>query len=332
MEKTHLDIWAEKIFKETGFKPEKEIKRGYYYTEDKIRSLVFSGQYQNKPAVLKIYDDPRLTDEPLALQSFNETNESEILKAPKLYAHELISPKKGWLIMEQLPENSRPFQRPLKPAERPLFLELFLEYRRNFPKEPHRSLTLLENLPDHLFHIFRINRWFQLANDKEAELMAAGEKPVLDPKNFLPLYQKALEKISQEFSHRKMIWSHGHFNPAEVFKHPNKNAYYLTDFMHTKMYPEGYELGLIIWSDWIMNAWQISYAKWRKGIDQWLNQMGKVAEELKINEFFPLIQVSLIERCLGTILADICATDRPQQEKMKHLALVYKFLNELLDY
>ena len=69
---THLDIWAKEIVKKTGFVLEKEIYRGYYYSQDYVRNLILSGLYKGKPAVLKIYDDPRLCEEPNALAFFNK--------------------------------------------------------------------------------------------------------------------------------------------------------------------------------------------------------------------------------------------------------------------
>ena len=128
-----------------------------------------------------------------------------------------------------------------------------------------------------------------------------------------------------------MVWCHGHFNPAEVFKAPQENIYYLLDFMHSKMYPEGYEFAFIIWSDWLMYAdWRTNYQTWKKGIDEWLFELKPVAEKLNIKRFESLMRAVLVERCLGTILADITAVDRPKQEKNKRLALIYKFLDELL--
>jgi hypothetical protein len=328
--KTHLHIWAEKIIKKTGFVFKKEISRGYYYTKDKIRSLIIGGLYKNKPAVFKIYDDPRLTDEPIAVKNFNKSNKSKIIKAPKVYKYEVVSPKKGWFIMEKMPEGSKDFKRPIKPEDRKLFAKLYLEYRKNFSAKPARSLTLSENLPAHQFHIFRINRWFQLANNKEAERVMSGQKPILNPREFIPRFEKGLDLIRQEFKQRKMVWCHGHFNPAEIFKHPKENIYYLTDFMHSKMYPEGYELSFIIWSDWIMHAdCRMSYLEWKKGIDSWVLEFKPIVKKLKVKRFNSLMRASLVERSIGAILADICATDGPRQEKIKRINLIYKLLDNL---
>jgi hypothetical protein len=331
MNKTHLDIWSKQIIKKTNFKPKKEIKRAEYYAFGKTRVLIFTGQYKNKPAVLKIYDDPRISEEPLAQIKFNQQNKSKILRAPEVYKHEIASPQKGWLIMEKIPETAISFKRPLKPEQRKEFLEIYLEYRKNFPIKANRPLNLSENLPADKFHLFRIARWFQLANDKEAEIIISGQKPVLDPKEFIPRYIKGLSLIEKEFKKRKMIWSHGLFNPTKIFKDKSQNKYYLIDFGHNKMYPEGYELAFIIWADWFLETdWRMKYSDWKNGIDQWLLELKPIAKELKLRNFQSLIKVGLVERCLGTILADICATDRLRKEKEKRIALLYRFLDKLL--
>lgn len=324
--KNKLENLAKKISKENNFKIAKKIYQAYYYSKESLRNIIYSGIYKEKPAVLKIYSDHRNTYEPISLKNFNKINKSKILIAPKLYKHKIISPKSGWLIMEKLPKKVKLFKSPLNEKERKEFLELYLEYRRTFPKKPTRKLSLIENLQANEFHIFRINRWLRLANDKEVKI----KNPALNPDQFIPRFKKAIKIINKEFSNRKMIWCHGHFKPKEIFK-INDNLYYLTDFAHTAMYPEGYELAFIVWADYLMASdWKLNYNKWREGVFSWIDNIEKIAKELKIKKFIPLIKASLIERIIGTILADVCASDRPRQEKIKKISLLYDLFDDLI--
>jgi len=332
-EKSNLEIWGEEVAGENGFVIEEKIYQGEYYTADKIRNAVFSGVYQNKPAVLKIYDDPRLTDEPISLKSFNKQNKSKILKAPELYNYQIVSLQKGWLIMEKLPEGKF-FQPPLNKSEKKEFLNVYLEYRQNFPTIPFRKLALIENLPANKFHLFRINRWLNLANNREAEeVILKNNLPILIPKQFIPRFKKGCQIIDQEFSERKKIWCHGHFKPKEIFKVKDKNLYYLIDFAHSKMLPEGYELSFMIWADCLLGEdYRKEYSEWKKGIGEWLAEFKRVNNDfLKIDNFSSLIKASLIERILGTILADVTASDRPREEKEKRISLLYQLFDELAD-
>src|SRR3989338_253951 len=328
MTKTHLQQQSVKIAKSSGFDLGKEIYRGNYYSPNRIRNIMFDGRYKNKAAILKIYNDAWLSDEPISQITFNQVNTSKLLIAPEVYKYKIESARQGWLIMEKLPKEGAFFTQPIKNKQE--FADLYLEYRLNFPQQPTRNLTLAENLRADEFHIFRISRWLELATVQEAEKALAGEKVLLNPKEFIPKFEKGLNIIHKEFSQRQMIWCHGHFKPHELFKMPNENLCYLTDFAHSKMYPEGYEFGFIIWADWLMSAdWNLSYKKWKTGVDEWLKQLRPVAEKLKIKNFDNLIIASIIERVIGSILADICAGERPRIEKEKRIKLLYPLLDDI---
>ncbi len=331
MLKSNLEIWGKEIAKKNNFVIEKKIYQGEYYSAGKIRNVIFSGIYKNNPAVLKVYDDPRMTDETVSHKKFNEQNKSEILKAPELYASQRISIYKGWLVMEKL-SNGKFFQPPLNKNEKEEFLNIYFEYHKNFSKAPFRKLTLTENLPANKFHLFRINRWLELANNKEAEqVISKNNLPILISNEFIPRFEKGCKIIDKEFQKRKMVWCHGHFKPKEIFKVKDKKQYYLTDFAHSKMYPEGYELTFIIWADCMMGEdYHKKYSEWKKGINEWLNEFEKLNKNvLKIKNFSALMRAGLIERILGTILADITATDRPKEEKKKRTKLLYQLFDEI---
>lgn len=331
MQKSKLQIWAEEVAAKRGFKVDQVIYQGEYYSVGHVRNIILSGIFRDKPAVLKVYDDPRLSDEPVSLKRFNESNKSILLIAPELYDYEMASPKKGWLIMEKLPESGSFFESPLNAEDRKLFIKAFMEYRRNFPYEPTRELCLAENLPAHEFHILRIGRWLNLANDKEEEVVQNGGRRTLDPAEFIPKYTKGLDMIRSAFQGRKMIWCHGHVKPKEIYRPDNQGAMYLTDFAHTKMYPEGYELAFVIWADYLMAAdWRLNYSEWREGIYFWIKDFRPIAEELDIRNYDSFIKVCLIERILGSILADIYASDKTEEEKRARTSLLMKLLDELM--
>ncbi|MDP2685193.1 MAG: hypothetical protein Q8P20_09240 [bacterium] len=233
--------------------------------------------------------------------------------------------------MEKLLTGGRFFTSPLDTKGRRQFLEIFLEYRKNFPLKPTRNLSLAEKLPSYLYQTFRISRWFQLANDSEIAREQSGQPKVLEQKEFVKRYEQAIEVISSELKNRPMIWCHGHFKPKEIYAESGGAKYYLTDFAHTKMYPEGYELAFIIWADHFINAdWQLDYNDWRSDVVDWLADLHLVADQLAIKNFNQLMRVSLVERILGTILADITASARDFQEKKKRLHLMYLLLDETL--
>ncbi len=325
---TDLENWAREIAQKNQFNIKKEIRRSFYYATGQMKSLIYEGVWQGKEAVLKLYNDPRLTDDPISQAAFNEKNKSKILLAPRVFKYEVVSPRSGWLIMEKI-VGERMLQSPLPVEKRANFLKLYLEYRQNFPIKPTRTLFLAENLSAAEFDSFRMARWLELANNQEAEIMQKEGKPVLEAKKFMPLFAKAVGLIRKEMAKRQMIWCHGLFAPYKIMK--KDGHYYLFDFGHAKLYPEGYELAFIIWADWIRLAdWRLSYREWKKGVFDWLKVMEPVGKKLKLKNFKSLMRANLLERCLGTILADICATSAPRDEKEKRIALIYKLLEEIL--
>ncbi len=330
MNKAEFETYSRQIAQKANFEIDEIIYAGTFYTQEHIRNMIFTGVYQNKRAILKVYNDPRLSDEPVAHEAYNKNNTNSQLVAPELYAYEVIGPKEGWLIMEELPEGGEFFKSPLG-ENKDEFVELFLRYRQTFPKTPTRDLTLREYLPADKFHLMRINLWFHLAMEREESEKADGKEPVLDPKEFMPRYLKSLELIRAVFPKVKMQWVHGHFKPQELYKTKNSDKYYLTDFAHSRMLPQGYEMAFIIWADHFMRAdWQMSYDEWREEVFEWIEKFRPVAAELGIDDYDVLIRASIVERCLGTILADIAASDKPRVEKLARLALLYKLIDEFV--
>ena len=320
--------FAKEIAAKTGFVLGERIYQGEYYTADRIRDVIYEGTYEGKPAVLKIYDDPRLDYEASNQIAYNKANTSTILRAPEVYAYDMITPQKGWLIMEKLPDVGAFFTSPME--DKAEFARLFTEYWRSFPKEPTRELALVERMEAHRYHLYKIDRWLELANNAEAKAMLAGKRAFLTDE-FLKKYGQTLDAIEEEFKRRRMVWCHGHFKPQELYK-ISDTQYFLTDFAHNQMHMEGTDLAFIIWADWMISAdWHLHYGEWKAGIGDWVRELRAVARELGLVRYEELMRASLLERTLGTILADVCASDKPQEEKEMRLALLMSFLDDLLD-
>lgn len=327
-----LRAWADELCHQTGFQRNEELYSGTYYDRDNLRNLILGGTYQGQPAVLKLYDDPRLCYEPRGLQAFHEHNRSQILTAPKLYASHMLSPKKGWLIMERLPDGGEWCPRPMSLEQRETFLRLFLEYRQSFPTQAPFTLTFGERLSAGEFHSQRIARWVQLTNDREEASLLAGEPVVLEAATFVPDYERALVAIRRQFSGRPMIWCHGHFKHREVYILDGGKRAYLIDFAHVKMYPIGYELAFMAWADWIMtDTWKLDQTAWQQGIRSWIETLVPIALRLGYERPEDLVRVSLLERVIGSVLADVTGSDRPHTEKQGYLRHLLPLMQELTD-
>jgi hypothetical protein len=318
---------ARRVAAATGFRLGSLLYTARHYGRQ-YRNAIYTGTYHGKPAVLKLYDEPQPTDEPRALAAFHRSKQHTILRAPKLYASGIVSPTRGWLIMERLAGTGHFLRSPLAIVEREEFLHVFMAYRKSFPRKPHRPLTLLEQLPAHEYHTVRISRWLQLAVD--TEIARPLRQQALIGKEFAPLYEAALVLLRKEFKNRKMLWCHGHVKPKEIFQCAD-GSFALTDFAHTRMYPEGYELAFIIWADWLLPGnWRLAYSQWRKPIQDWLQLIRPIAVQLGYTRVDALLHASLVERTLGTILADVESLDLSYAERRGRLTHLFRFLRELL--
>jgi hypothetical protein len=326
-----FDVWAKEISARTGFVLGEKIYQGNYYSDDFIRNAIYMGIWENKPAVLKAYDDPRLSDEPVSQETFLKNNRSQRLTAPALYKYEMETPKRGWIIMERLPADATPFRCPLSVADRATFAELYFEYRNNFPVKASRPLALAEKLPPNEFVRLRVAQWFKMAMEKEETRRLNGETLTLTAEEFLPRYLKILTVIDAELKNCPTIWCHGHFKPQELF-HSKDDIYYLTDFAHSRMNPIGFEPAFIIWADQLMAAdWRVPYIEWKHGIDEWLELFEKQPLRPNNKNFGRWIRINLIERALGTILADITASDRPADERAARCVLLFHLIDDLVN-
>lgn len=316
-----LQKLAEQAALESGFVLGKKIYSLKYYDDSEIRAI-FEGAYQSQPAVLKVYNDPRGGSEAQLVEQFNKYNASKLIRGPKVFAAKTISNQSGWYISEQLAGGAF-LKMPLVAADRGKFFELFLEYRRNFPEQSNIEKTLLEKLPAADFHLSRLARWLDLASSQEEQRAAASGALLLDAARFLPLYSKALQQIQRDFEAQKMIWCHGHFKPDELYALPG-GTYVLNNFSRMHYYPESYEPAFIVWADWLMSAdWSSDYAEWKQGIEDWLRIFSEKYDP-------KILRTALIERSLGTILADITASRPKQIEAEKRLGLLLNLLEDLL--
>lgn len=305
------------------------LYQGVYYEQNKVRSAIFECDYRGKSVVLKVVDDIRVMPEISAHQQFLEKNTSKKIKAPEVFDAEQVSPSIAWTLMEKIPDGEV-FDRETIKAKKQEFLDVFLEYKQHFPTEPSRTLTISEHLPANDYHIMRLSRWADLANTKEyTEYSSTGQR-LVEPVHCCELFHRSMELLHKHFADRPMVWSKGNFWPKHLVK-TGPEEYYIFDFSLTKMYPEGYELGGIVWSQYLMAGhYDGAFEDWYKGIQEWMTEVEKLAETLKYKHPKDLIRMSMLERTWGTILADVLASDKHEQIKRQMLGHLIKLVEKLI--
>lgn len=329
MKKVNLCLWAEQLARKNNFEIGEMIYENKSMLPNRIRNVIYDGKYKGKSAVLKVYDDPWVTDEPVALELFNENNKSKLLTAPELYKYKAETPKMGWFIMEKLSEGDF-LSPPLTIKEKKDFVEIYIEYRNNFPVKPERNLNFTESLPADEYHVLRLNRWLQVASDIEESGAMNGDIECFDRKEVLDMYRQGLEVVRKEFFKRKMVYCHGHLRPQEIYKYSKSRKFAIINFAHAKMYPEGYDIAFIIGEDYIFSAdWKEGYEYWKKGVFSWIEEFQKAAGILKIRNYKSLIKASLTERILGIIFTEVYTISGAREEKCKRMELMKKLFYEI---
>jgi hypothetical protein len=301
-----LEEWAQDICTRHGLRQREELRRTTHDLSDRLRNLIWDVEQSDRRAVLKVYDDDVVNVEAESLHDFHESNRSEVLTAPALYEFETTSLTKGWLLIEKLPDEGRFLQSPIE--DRGRFVELFCEYRRNFPGHPNRPLALAE-----------------AASTREQQRAFAGERAVLEHDELLPRLEAVMDRVREVFRGRELHWGHGHFKPSDLFEHAD-GRWVITDFGHTKMLPEGYEEALAIWWDQMVMGPPERYDAWRADIDDWMQRFLDAESHLDDD----VLSASLLERALANVLESIALEDDMAPEERRHrLELHFRLLDDL---
>lgn len=325
----NIENILEKIREKTSVSGLMPLYEGKYYLQDQIRGRIYRCDYQGRPAILKILDDPRLMLEVSAHRQFLEKNQNPIIKAPEIFQAEQLSPGIAWILMEKIPDGQI-FDRAYIDSHRKEFIKLYLEYRQTFPQSPSRPLALSESLPANDFHVMRLSRWADLATTAEYASILQNQPRLLDPDHFAKLFSESLRVISRTFAGRPMVWSKGNFWPKHLVR-ATDGKYWIFDFSLTKMYPEGYELGGIAWSCFLMgDYYNLPLTEWLTKVADWQKAVLSVARKLGYKNPTRLIRSCLLERTWGTILADVLTSDKPAEQKAKMLEYLIQLVEQLL--
>ncbi len=322
-----LREWAQEIAARHSVALGREVRRTTHDVHDGLRNLMYEAEFRGRPAVLKLYDGDVVSVEADSLRQFHAANRSAVLTAPQLYLGENVSFTRGWLLTERLPPDGAFLDSPLDQAERQRFIELFLEYRANFPRHQNRPLALPESGDAFSFHLFRLMQALDKASTREQQRAFAGEPEVVDRDALFSRLGGVLDRLRAVFGRRPLHWGHGHFNPNELYAFQEGERWAITDFGHTKMLPDGYEPAQAIQWDRMIAAAPLPWQDWLAQIKGWSAAFVERVEGLTPE----VMRASLLERSLATLLASLAtADDMPPEERSTRCELQYRLIDELL--
>ncbi|PJA47247.1 hypothetical protein CO172_02465 [Candidatus Uhrbacteria bacterium CG_4_9_14_3_um_filter_36_7] len=311
----------QEVVAKTGFELKEKIFVGTIYDKNKIGSIIFSGVYKNKSAVLKLQGLKPDLDEPLVIEKFYAQNKSNSIRLPEIYFFEPWQEDKGYgfFIAEQI-ETSRIFEMPFANQEQMhTYITFYQDYRTKAITQPWSK----NEIPDPLRFTFeRIDNWRKISESKK-RLKTEDYVPYL--LNYYPLVSPHLSKFN-------MVFSHGHLTANDIYKDPkNPNGFILFSNLWWSYRLEWYELAFNLWAC-VNNIKDTSktFEQIRDYLEDWIKIYKTIPVVQTDSDFDEKISVLLLERFLGAILVDIGVHDQFEDPKNKELFEYLLDLNQKL--
>lgn len=307
------EVLAE-ITKKSGFVVDEEIYRGVIYERTKVGSLIYRGRWRKKPAVLKIQGLKPEVDEGRMIRLLNAQNQSRIVRAPRLYAHQPWSAKRGYgyLIIEYI-DAPKIFKMPFAaPEQMNEFARFYQEYRTSVLTSPWLEPEDSDSLS---FTVRRIEHWREISESKK-RLRLQDYAPCL--MRYYPIAVEHLPSIP-------MTFCHGHLSAEDVFRLPDGSLVILSNLFWSYR-PQYYDLAFNIWAclQHIRDT-NYSFAEMLRYVNDWLAAYRRIPVVRSDGDFERKITVLLAERTVGAILVDLGVNDWYDKQGNK------KYFHHLLD-
>lgn len=297
------EILAE-IAAETGFIVDKEISRGVIYDKDKVGSIIYSGMWYRRPSVLKIQLLKLRIDEGKIIDHLFHNRRNKLVRPPKLYRYSFWNESHGYgyTIMEKI-EAPKIFEMPSATAEQMAdFCRFYGAYRTSL-----FSATWIH--PTWMVECRIKNAWDYTKPRVENWKNICQSKGRLEEQDYLPFYQEFMALGPEIFSGLTVIFSHGHLTANDIHKMPD-GSYVLTSNLLWGYRPQWYDLAFNVWSCLLhIRDTKYTFEKMLEYINQWLAHYRQIPLIQKDKGFEKKILANLLERVIGSILADLGAND-----------------------
>ncbi|MFZ5365039.1 MAG: hypothetical protein ACOZBH_02465 [Patescibacteria group bacterium] len=313
------------VLTETGFKIEKEIFRGVIYKKEKVGSLIYKGEYQGRPAVLKLQGLKPEVEEAEILKRFLDQNGSAKVRVPALYASQGWDEATGYcyLITEYI-DAPKIFEMPFASNEETRdFADFYQEYRTSVLTKPWLESESLDAVK---FSMDRVENWQKISESVSR----------LKKEDYEPYLEKYKELAAKHFASVPMVFSHGHLTADDIYKMPN-GQYVILSNLFWSYRPEWYDLAFNIWACLLkIRDVNYSFEEMIEYVNKWLDVYRQIPVVKLDPDFERKMRVLLLERTMGSILVDLGAGDFYGEEKNKKyfdhlLKLHQRFFNYLAE-
>lgn len=285
-------VLAEVVDK-TGFVMEKEIYRGIIYEKKKVGSIVYQGQYQDKPAVLKLQGLRPEIEEAAMIAAFNSQNQSQLIRLPQVYVSKpwIEAKEYGFLISEFI-TAPKLFRMPFaSDHDMKIFADFYQEYRTKAVTKPWFEPETSESLK---FVSDRLEVWLKISQAKGR----------LNPSDYQPFVEQFKQLAGMYYPSVPMIFSHGHLSANDV--HVSNGTFILTSNLFWSYRPQWYDLAFNVWAcmQHIRDK-TFTLESWLGYFNKWLSVYNQIPVVAADKDFQRKFFVSMLERMMGSILVDV---------------------------
>ena len=310
----------------TGFKPEKEIFRGFIYDADKVGSVIYAGNWRKRRVVLKIQGIKLDLEEADMIRGFEAQNQSEQIRVPEVLWHLEFDSKYGYgatILSEET--GGRFFEMPFaKPGQMRAWAEFYQEYRQRAARKPWFNARIESSL---LWVTERVKNWRQILESKRSLPLEA----------YAPYLLKFMDSIAiQRLRHHPMLFGHRHLTVDDVICQESQNGmrFVITANLFWDFMPRYYELAFNVWACLLsVKDTDFGLKPAMEYIDRWLDAYRELELVRQDRHFEQNMLTLLCERFLGSIMMDLgCGAKFLQPENAELRRHLVKLHQELFDH
>lgn len=287
----------QEVSSQLGFQPQDLLLRSSWWGSKEIGAFHYKGQFEGKPAVLKIQGVKPEASEAYMISSFERTNKSKVIRPPHLYSSLLWDEVKRYeaLILEDV-GDTKVISLPATEEEIDRFFELYQDYRKNCRQEPW-----LEKPEQSISE--RVKGNFRQWRDASLKLYPNHPYRREEDEN---LIDKAIETLVKGYQDVEPEFQHAHLGDSDLYQVEN-NIVLLSNLYWSWRAP---------FYDAVMGYhWYIYHLGSVEGIipeqieqqrGLWLNHIQKLTQTDDDNR---LLNLALLERAAAGLNIDALSSD-----------------------
>jgi len=319
---------VEKAVKRASFVVTGETWRGRVYTSAKVGTVILSGMWRDRKAILKIQLLPLEHEEAELIKAFTLQNSSRLIRAPEIYVHQAFNLKEqfGFMVMEAI--EAEPIYEPpfadLKKRE--AYADFLAEFYANAVRRPFLQAREQFEQSTEAFLLKRLDSWIvgNRMAAKERRLEAKlQERLILQYEELCRIYGSQIP----------MTFTHGHLGPNDVRVEGKKFVLLANAFWSYR--PLYYNLGFNVWCE-LMTLYKLqsfTYEDVKTIVEEWETAYQRIPAVAEDEDFDWRYRLMILERCLGSVLMDLVVAERSAEaeaRRVEQLAVMARLADHLI--